>query len=802
MADKNIGALPLASNLADDSLLVVEQQGTAMKMTGALLKDYAKQGVEIEFQGYLDEAKAAADRAAGAVSSVTGMTVSAKTLASGQTATVEKSMQGGKVNLAFGLPKGEQGVPGPEGQTGPRGPQGAPGTGLDILGHYDTEDALRSAVSAPAVGDAYGVGAEAPYDIYVFDGVTLDWKNYGQLGGGGGIVPENVVTSEGGASFSYGDGVGGAPHVITFTTEEEPPLTAEDVNYSGDQTVKEAIDGLKSSVSDGKSLIASAITDKGVDTAQDAAFSQMAENIGQISTGADTSDATATAWDILTPKTAYTASGKVTGRIPSLGAQTITPGTSSKSISSGLYLSGPQTIQGDTNLTSANIKKGVSIFGVQGAVESSFKATLTVKVEVGAQVTAKCGDKEISALSTTGTVVMELPSEGMWRVTAARGMTQYTTASITVASNFSAELVPANHVDYFITATPLREARDFLAAATVGNYALFAGGTLQDRSLADDRSAAVDAYNTDLTRSTPTALSEARYSLTAVAIGSYALFAGGSKKDNYPSAVVDAYNTNLTRSTPTALSEARDYFSAAANGAYALFAGGWGTARYSVTVDAYNKSLTRSTPQVSLIVGRDCLSAATAGDYVLFAGGRASSGASAVVDAYSSTLTRSTPVVLSLARFNLAGAVSGGYAIFAGGNKRSADAPYFSSAVDAYDISLARTTPAALSSERYNLAAVTVGSYALFGGGIEDYTLNSTGDKHYVLSKTVDGYDFNLTKRAITDLNKARGRLAAAAVGDYALFGGGASEIFTQSITTGIPIVATASDVVDVYHYV
>lgn len=363
MADKNIGALPLASNLADDSLLVVEQQGTAMKMTGALLKDYAKQGVEIEFQGYLDEAKAAADRAAGAVSSVTGMTVSAKTLASGQTATVEKSMQGGKVNLAFGLPKGEQGAPGPEGQTGPRGPQGAPGTGLDILGHYDTEDALRSAVSAPAVGDAYGVGAEAPYDIYVFDGVTLDWKNYGQLGGGGGIVPENVVTSEGGASFAYGEGVGGAPHVITFTTEEEPPLTAEDVNYSGDQTVKEAIDGLKSSVSDGKSLIASAITDKGVDTAQDAAFSQMAENIGQISTGADTSDATANAWDILTPKTAYTASGKVSGRIPSLGAQTITPGTSSKSISSGQYLSGPQTIQGDTNLTSSNIKKGVSIFG-------------------------------------------------------------------------------------------------------------------------------------------------------------------------------------------------------------------------------------------------------------------------------------------------------------------------------------------------------------------------------------------------------------------------------------------------------
>lgn len=801
MADKNIGALPLASNLADDSLLVVEQQGTAMKMTGALLKDYAKQGVEIEFQGYLDEAKAAADRAAGAVSSVTGMTVSAKTLASGQTATVEKSMQGGKVNLAFGLPKGEQGVPGPEGQTGPRGPQGAPGTGLDILGHYDTEDALRSAVSAPAVGDAYGVGAEAPYDIYVFDGVTLDWKNYGQLGGGGGIVPENVVTSEGGASFAYGEGVGGAPHVITFTTEEEPPLTAEDVNYSGDQTVKEAIDGLKSSVSDGKSLIASAITDKGVDTAQDAAFSQMAENIGQIATGADTSDATANAWDILTPKTAYTASGKVSGRIPSLGAQTITPGTSSKSISSGQYLSGPQTIQGDTNLTSANIKKGVSIFGVQGAVESSFKATLTVKVEVGAQVTAKCGDKEISALSTTGTVVMELPSEGTWRVTAARGMTQYTTASITVASNFSAELVPANHVDYFITATPLSEARMDLAAASVGDYALFAGGGLKVLSSSSQgRSAVVDAYNTNLTHSTPTALSEARGYLAAATVGGYALFGGGYKIDTYPSAAVDAYNASLTRSTPTSLSEARCYTASAANGSYALIGGGYRYASdsYSVAVDAYNKNLTRSTPQISLIVGRRYLAAASAGDYVLFAGGIASSGVSAVVDAYNSTLTRSTPVVLALARFDLAGASSGGYALFAGGGRNS-DGFNNSYAVDAYDISLVRTTPAPLSSARYQLAATSVGSYALFGGGVEYYTVDSVGYKDYVLSTTVDGYDFSLTKRTITDLNKARGSLAAAAVGDYALFGGG--ERARTKYTDG-KVSSYVSDVVDVYHYV
>lgn len=163
------------------------------------------------------------------------------------------------------------------------------------------------------------------------------------------------------------------------------------------------------------------------------------EAIAGISSGTDTSDATATAGDILSGKTAYVAAGKVTGTIasksssnltasgatvtvpagyypsqasksvatatqatPSItvssaglitakstqsagyvssgtksatkqlttqGAQTITPGTSNKTIASGRYLTGTQTIKGDANLVAANIKKGVSIFGVAGTNE-------------------------------------------------------------------------------------------------------------------------------------------------------------------------------------------------------------------------------------------------------------------------------------------------------------------------------------------------------------------------------------------------------------------------------------------------
>lgn len=60
-----------------------------------------------------------------------------------------------------------------------------------------------------------------------------------------------------------------------------------------------------------------------------------------------------------------------TKQLTAQAAQTITPGTSDKTIAAGKYLTGTQTIKGDTNLVAANIKKGISIFGVAGSYAGS-----------------------------------------------------------------------------------------------------------------------------------------------------------------------------------------------------------------------------------------------------------------------------------------------------------------------------------------------------------------------------------------------------------------------------------------------
>lgn len=783
MADSNIGALPQAPQLDDDSLLVAEQQGQAMKVTGAQFKEFGRQAVIGQVQGYVDAAEKAASEAVDAVSAVTGMTVSAR---SSQEAEVSKSTVAGKVHLTFGLPRGEKGEPGPEGPQGLRGPQGAPGNGLTILGHYDTEEELRAAVTAPEAGNAYSVGTQLPYDIWVYDGVTGDWRNYGPLSGGGGtILPGNVVTTPGGAEMTFSSGDG--PHTIEFDFEEEPPLTAGDIVY-GEGTVQEALSELFASGSEGKSLIASAVTAKGVETAADATFAEMAANIGQITTGGDTSDATATPGDILAGKTAYTAAGKVEGIVPTLAARTYTPGTADQVIANGQYLGGSQTIKGDPNLTSGSIKKGVSIFGVAGAVESSFQATLTVKADVGAVVTATNGDTTVEALSTTGTVTIELPHEGTWKVTAQRGMAQYNTVVIEVSSQYSAELTAEVHVEYYIKGTVLCKERYMLTGASIGDHALFIGGTYLWQYTGTDVPEArvaipIDSYDENLTHEVLEYIAEEEASTYAW----YSTTTAGHVFAVTLSRII-TWDIDLTRTGSFSLNHY--CLDAVSIGNYALF--GTRGSNIEKAVEVISDDLVKS-ESLPMLTNRYGFKAAANDNYAIFAGGT-----SGIVDAYDKNLIRTNPTVLSVA--DIApdiGVCAGNYVLIVAG---------VNGFTDAYDLFLTRTTIEPLKSQRRNLAATTLKGVAIIGGGNtlkEGYVGTTTGSSYFTRDipdpvDDVEIYDQFLVRTEIQELSNKRYSLAAASVGEYAIFAGGAE---TRKKLNNVYYPATV-DTVDVYRYV
>lgn len=78
----------------------------------------------------------------------------------------------------FGLVQGPRGLTGIQ---GPQGPKGDTGSGLQILDIYPTLAALQSAHPTGSAGDAYLVGTEGNYVLYIWSETSSAWSNAGTL---------------------------------------------------------------------------------------------------------------------------------------------------------------------------------------------------------------------------------------------------------------------------------------------------------------------------------------------------------------------------------------------------------------------------------------------------------------------------------------------------------------------------------------------------------------------------------------------------------------------------------------------
>ena len=57
----------------------------------------------------------------------------------------------------------------------------AVGEGIKIMSHFDTLAELTEAITSPKPGDAFSVGTELPYNLYIYDFLRGEWRNYGPI---------------------------------------------------------------------------------------------------------------------------------------------------------------------------------------------------------------------------------------------------------------------------------------------------------------------------------------------------------------------------------------------------------------------------------------------------------------------------------------------------------------------------------------------------------------------------------------------------------------------------------------------
>lgn len=118
---------------------------------------------------------------------------------------------------------------------------------------------------------------------------------------------------------------------------------------------------------DKNNLVANLIS-KGVEASETETFTSLVPKVLAISTGIDTSDATATAADMKNGVTAYVNGEKITGSAYTRGNVNAVVDGKPHYLQTGFYEG--INIPGDTELLPENIKSGIEIYGTTGTLES------------------------------------------------------------------------------------------------------------------------------------------------------------------------------------------------------------------------------------------------------------------------------------------------------------------------------------------------------------------------------------------------------------------------------------------------
>lgn len=336
-----------------------------------------------------------------------------------------------------------------------------------------------------------------------------------------------------------------------------------------------------------------------------------------------------------------------------------------------------------------------------------------------------------------------------------------------VGVNGIARKVFSSGISYYGTATSLSSSRPYATGATIGNYAVIAGGGAVGSTV-------VDSYSASLVRTSTTSLAEARYKIPSGTHGSYAAFVGGSK--GACTNVIDAYDSALTHTTPNTMSAKRTGVGGTSSGTYFLVGGGNNTSGTSQsTVYGFDTSFSRVSVSSLSYTGGYC--AGVLEGNIVFIGGNSTT-ASARIQKYNSSLTLQNINIgynIDANANYTAAANAGNYLLFAGGARTSQHCV-------AINTSFSTVAVTDLTNPKRRLGGGTLANCAIFAGG------DNQGDQTTVYADA-EMYDASLTKSNLDSLSVARYGVCGVSVGNYLLFAGG------YKYDTS----ATVSGVVDVY---